>query len=1550
MPREIPGVTALAAAFPSNWLLYVSLTCYPKHQAPMEIDAFVVMEDRVLILEIKDWNGKLTNRGDQWLINGGSRGRSAVSAVTEKARKLKSLIRSEIPGLRSIWVDSRVVLTGTATKQLLPAAEQALIWTLREACSIADPAERSRRLDPVRLGLLRAFQFEKDFDRFTGNPKLFQPMEADWGGFRVVTPDLFVHPTNIWREHGAERKSESRLKALVRIWSFDRLPAGLNSADRRQFIAQRELRAVAELTSQGSELLTRDRILRPIGDGGDEILTQHYEIRSLTQGWTTLDRFLERESTELRWEDRILLAATLLSIVAGLHAHGIAHRDLGPRALWVGDPTRMAVSGLMSSSIPGEETVADWMPVLRGYAPKTPDEAPHAPKATGMQRDVYLAGRLVEEILTGCSGSASALTELAEEPWAPFWNWLKSATHSDPGCRFRDGRVMADQFGEVVDRLSSAKIDQQLIDHFETSNIPYVQWPPLRQLSMTGRRAVYVSAGADRGPLTVKIWNGVQRGASTETDLALIRLFEGVTRVIATPIEGLPQFIQAGLSPVGAFVVYQHVTGVSLDTVTIGSTEVRARIADQLLNTIAGLHGMGASHGDVAPKNIIFDAATERQCLLDAFDLPPIGAGRLRTPAYCPANWEVLGEQPLDRFASITVVRDLLLAADDTRCAEALQGLDMELQRPSIESLDPARAHIRRLLERLREPPVPTFKLSDPHGERAFRSDGTYFLTSERVGVAARRLRLSSLDSQLCLDIDKGVLVGWHFVSLPFHALASVSASGIPVRAEILVEQGTVQGFRELLDFLLPHLPPVDDATEIPSIASPSVLNVPLLWSRLTELEQEARPSVEITAELGVRQGVILYEYQPQGPAFDFDPDSIVDFHLLNGKRAGQIDLSRTDAATLAVRLGGARLSTGDVVTLHDRRERVSFDRRNKAITRILGEMSAIPKLIEYFSGGKGGASIDYGIEIPDTHVEPYELNDGQLRAFRDLLRFGPLGLLQGPPGTGKTHFIASIVHWLVTHGGARRVLIASQSHEAVNNAIEALVSLFRKLDGRPSLLRIGSKGITAKIRPFHTQALRERYLQRFDGAMKSRVTQLAAAMGVKRTLAAEALNIDRTLGRAARRLDQWAQMLESAEDPEDRVKYAQHYKRVANSFRESGREFGPRALDPARATEEVESLYEELSGKTPGSSPADVRAARRVVDLARDWRESLASPQRNFEEFLAKTRTIITATCVGVGQTKIRIDASDFDWVIVDEAARCTPGELAVPIQMGRRVLLVGDHLQLKPMIDQELIEKVRREVRGIEPAELSRSDFERAFASNYGLQHGRALTQQYRMHPAICELVSQVFYEPHRVRLTTALRRSHTSVFDSSVSPVLRLPITWLDTSEAPDSHDKKREPDTTYFNFAEVDAVMRILEGIAAQPELVNSLESLDEESPIGVITMYLGQKDRLQNAFSKRAWEARFKRLVRIDTVDAYQGKENTLVIVSLVRANSEGNPGHVSTPNRCNVAISRAKDRLVIVGALRMWGSQHRERPMRRVVEFIRANQSSAQILASGDLP
>jgi tRNA A-37 threonylcarbamoyl transferase component Bud32 len=1555
-PREISGIGELAQAFPSKWLLYTSLQCYPAGDRPIELDAMVVMDDRVLLLEIKDFHGTLTANGDQWILNNRRRFRSPVDLVAMKARKVKTFLSAAIPGFSKYYVDSRVVLTGNASKQNLTPSEQQHVWTLQEAAAIGDVSRKSALLQRGQLHVKKIYELEAEIERVVRNAKMFGPLEAEWDGYRVVDEDFVVHPSRIWREHRAERISDNRYKALLRIWAFDKLPAGLNSPDKRQFIANREMRAIGRLNELGSSLVDQGVILPPIGDEKNEILTQHFELRGLLVSFTTLDRYLERASADLLLDDRITVTGTLLNVIAELHAQDIAHRDLGPRSIWAATPTRLALTGFMACQMPDEESLGDWTTILRGQGAALPEDIDKNLAGTAKQRDVYALGGLATQILKEGQPRGSNAAGPAGIPIPDVEAWIDRATARQAFTRFSDAREMADEFGKLVEQLKVGDVDQTLLDRHESNDVPYVLWPVQRFLKKTDRH-VYVNGDGPENELVIKIWLGIRRGINAATDAAMTRLFDGVSRLVSSPIPGLPQYIRTGLSPTGPFVVYRYVHGTALKDAELPKDgETALRLSSRLIHCVNTLHAIGHSHGDICLKNGVLSADREAIFLLDLFDISEVGDGSMRTPGSCPENWERLTDQQLDRYGAVSIVQWLLENVQDSELAEEKAAIAQELARPALDTLDPVVILLRNAIQRIEGalPPRIAVSFQGVVAGRLAPDNDQYYLRAERIDSQTAAYRVAGIDRELALDVRGGEVIGARVYAAGFTSLTHASQHGVPIRLVIDFVSGPDAGLEELHALIAPLVSPElrEAASEA---AEPSrILDVSRYWRKLLEIEAAFQPEVEILQDIGPSSGpTAVYAYERTGQDFDFDAGSTVEVRLPNGRKVGEVNVEQTDAQRLVVDYSDRRLIPGDQVNLVDRRARTSFDRRNKAVERILDKESAIPELIEYFTPDQEMDATDCGDEVSEDTLDRYELNKGQKDAFRHVIRFGPVGLLQGPPGTGKTHFIASLAHWLVADKGARKILIASQSHEAVNNAIEALLDLYKRLGGRrPSLLRIGSKGITDKIRPYHTTALQERFQSRFENAFKHRVSGLGSAIGLKRDLVADAVDIDRQLGERIRRLRTLAEAEEGNSGLSDRERRqrATAMRTALNTFASAATRTLGREVDISRPEEELDAAFETLLVRHAETSLSDLRKARHLIELSRDWSASLSSRHRNFEEFLAKTRTIVTATCVGVGQTRIRMDTKTYDWVIVDEAARCTPSELAVPIQLGRRVLLVGDHRQLLPMTERAVLKGIREEMPETPAAEFNRSDFERAYLSRYGQANGHTLTEQYRMTTAICELVSRVFYEPHGVQLITSKDRKADPFFSKPLPKPLAMPITWIDTTPEPAHTESPASWDeTTFWNEAEVTAVIRLLERISEQTELVAGLAADKSETPIGVICMYSAQRVKIDDAFSRRPWDARFRKLVRIETVDSYQGKENSIVIMSLVRCNRGRDQGHVRIPNRCNVALSRARERLFIVGALAMWDRVQEHFPMRQVLLDIASHPKDAVIIRSGDI-
>lgn len=1552
--REVKGLDALASSFPINWLVYASLNAFPPKSAPIEIDVLVVMDDRIVLLELKDWNGPLTANGDMWL-HAGRRHRSPAILGNEKAKKIKNLIKNQIPQLSRIYVDSRVVLTATSTRDALPQAEQPHVLTLSEAKLLGDRKERDRLLGPVKLTNTKPNMLVKDFEKLFGNASYFQPLKMTWDGYSVTEEDFYVHRADVWREHRVQLTREERVKGLLRLWRFDKLPVGLNEPGGRRLIADREMKAFAFLDDHGSWMAERG-ILKQVGGQLDEVLTQHYQLLSIPSGWTTLRRYLERNEGEVASDHAIDIIHALASMVAELHSHGVAHRDIGDEAIWLGNPTSMSLTGFFSTTLPDDQSVSDYLDMLRTYSVREPDW--DGTIASAKERDVRSLGLIMLDL-----AERESLKEGLPQGWAD----IARRAVSKPGSRYPNAISLADAIGELRSP-SGPTVDQSRIDTFETPDIPYIVYPPAGP-SRAGDGSTRYESFVDSTKVVVKVWNGLTRG-DARRDYSILTMLEAASSLKAVPLPAAAPVAAMGLSPVGPFVVTRWVEGTTISGLQSADLLALLEILSRFVSAVDELHSRGLSHGDLHPENVII---TESQsvALIDLLDISPVGQGRKRSIAWAPEAYERQSEQQIDRYATYLIVRSVLQRSGHTDCSAVLQIIREELGRAVIDTLLPLIHELERERKRLCEPPVEAFQIS---GNVPKSVD----IAGDEDCLWVKSFRNDDINIFWITGLLKRVLLrtkGQAFESIEtFDAQFADLGQGTRVRMKLSVAKGPVAGIEALTSFLLDKVPPEQplqndftvegpdwtqgdeeiefdelDSEEAPQPSAP-LLDISRMWLRAAEIEEETVLKVRLERRLADDGQLAVYEYQTPRP-LEFEDDDIVEVRQgeFQGRRVGSLEVGRCDARQIAIREQRYPLQDGDYVSLVDRRDRVSKERRRRAVERLTGRTGVIPNLIDYFDPNANAAGVKYDLTVPEEELSSYGLNQGQQDAFQALLKAGPVGLLQGPPGSGKTRFIASFAHWLLKNGGAQRVLIASQSHEAVNKVLEEVLKTFRKQGGNADLLRVGSRGATERIQPYQARSLRERFRVRFENGLKTRVAHAASAAGVSRALVHDIVDVDQRLGRLLRSLELISSSNDSEMTRDDRRRLDVRQRTLARAFsREASlllsREITTDYVNPSAIVEEA---YGKVLVSHPKSSPSDLQTTRRLLGLANEWKDTLASGHRNFDEFLAKTKRVVAGTCVGLGQSQIRLEQGIFDWVIVDEAARCTSGELAVPIQLGSRVVLVGDQRQLRPMVDRAVQQGLRDEFPGA-GTRLAETDFERAFASIYGRRNAQVLDEQYRMTPAISNLVSQIFYAPHGVALKPSPDREIDNAFNNLPSD-LGPAVVWFDTSRMPNSEERDRNEHRDIWNEAEIDTVMSLLHRISNEQGLVDLLAKRSDPA-IGVICMYSEQKRLIEREWSQRPFTADFRRIVTIDTVDAYQGKENSIVIVSLVRANPEKSPGHVGREHRCNVALSRAKERLFIVGNRDMWSSHKCRSPMRRVLKHIEGlGEADGSVRSAGEI-
>ncbi len=316
-----------------------------------------------------------------------------------------------------------------------------------------------------------------------------------------------------------------------------------------------------------------------------------------------------------------------------------------------------------------------------------------------------------------------------------------------------------------------------------------------------------------------------------------------------------------------------------------------------------------------------------------------------------------------------------------------------------------------------------------------------------------------------------------------------------------------------------------------------------------------------------------------------------------------------------------------------------------------------------------------------------------------------------------------------------------------------------------------------------------------------------------------------------------------------------------------------------------------------------------RLLGIYYDWKSMFQRSDEMKPLFLSQSPILIGATCMG--SYPLFAWEQTFDWVIVDEAGRATPPEILVPTILGQRVVYVGDHKQLPPVIDHFLQESVadKQEIES-----LKVSLFEDLFQKIHPLNKA-TLQTQYRMHPSIADLVSRLFY-PETQLITGRKIEDQTWALPYK-------PLTWIGSDNHPEAREKSHG--TSFYNTAEAAIIQNIL------LQLDEKLAARQQAKTVAVITGYTAQRNKLREAVQSLSLRAVN---VEIDTVDAFQGREADLVMYSLVRNNPEGSFGFVRDLKRMNVTLSRAKHLFVMVGSIEMAKRMPRGHIVRDVYESI----------------
>jgi ATP-dependent RNA/DNA helicase IGHMBP2 len=268
---------------------------------------------------------------------------------------------------------------------------------------------------------------------------------------------------------------------------------------------------------------------------------------------------------------------------------------------------------------------------------------------------------------------------------------------------------------------------------------------------------------------------------------------------------------------------------------------------------------------------------------------------------------------------------------------------------------------------------------------------------------------------------------------------------------------------------------------------------------------------------------------------------------------------------------------------------------------------------------------------------------------------------------------------------------------------------------------------------------------------------------------------------------------------------------------------------------------------------------------------------------------------CTLVGASHPVLKGRKYKTVFIDEAAQALEPACWIPILRTQRVVFAGDHCQLPPTIKSAEAAK----------SGLAVTLFEKGISKHPEMSS--LLTVQYRMNESIMEFPSKWFYDSKLI--------AHESVKSGLLRPY-QSPFDFIDTAGA--GYNESQDPETlSRFNEEEAALTLRIVEKLV---EEVGVNEWVEEHITIGIITPYRAQVDHLQKLAESSALLEALHKLVTINTVDAFQGQERDVIVISLVRSNSKGEVGFLGDIRRTNVAMTRARKKLIVIGDSATLGS------------------------------
>lgn len=532
--------------------------------------------------------------------------------------------------------------------------------------------------------------------------------------------------------------------------------------------------------------------------------------------------------------------------------------------------------------------------------------------------------------------------------------------------------------------------------------------------------------------------------------------------------------------------------------------------------------------------------------------------------------------------------------------------------------------------------------------------------------------------------------------------------------------------------------------------------------------------------------------------------------------------------------------------------------------------------------------------ELKDKHLNVYELEDiyqtdqngtpfqyspNQKRAVINALNREPLTIIQGPPGTGKTTVITEIVFQILNKKQNAKILITSQTNDAVDNVLDNLLEKdipFVRLSGvRQPKASLAKHTLERKI-----EGWKEEVRKKAKENWKPVKERFVALLQIQNSYLLPVFDI-----------------ISSNKIWENKVV---DLKKISDIF--SQMHFLNDFLHS-----ETETILQLTN--TTGIPFEDYFVKQQIY---KDWLATISSldENSNLNQKLIDSIRVIGATTNHIASKKYVKYNFEFDYVIMDESGKATTAESLIPLVLANNAILVGDHRQLRPMLTStKEVEKWLRETYKTDEDYDSWDDyFNRASLFE---QIITTIDDDFKSQLDVCRrssrdqvlLTSKCFYEPYGDEPIQAAERPQEK--EHNLDLKVNSSIIFLNIG-----NDYKSEINRNGSSKNKVSAKLI--------PEILKKLDQypIVKEYSIGIITGYSAQVNEIKNLLLKEMNYKKHANLkpenITLSVVDKFQGLEKDIIIFDLVRSR-QSTLGFLANANRINVALSRQKKLLIIIG-------------------------------------